>query len=370
MRGKNDNGEDETLIVAEAMLKPEAHGSEHAHNFHVRDALGARLRDDYEVVETVKGSELLGLHYEPLFRYMPVDEGTDYAYVVGGDFVNTDEGTGIVHMAPAFGADDLAVGKQYDLPVLLTVDAEGQFVEDVTDWAGVWVKDADPQIVDHLSAAGKMFFTDTYYHTYPFCWRCDTALLYYARPTWYIRTTDRGDDLVGLNQTINWVPNHVRDGRFGNWLENNVDWALGRERYWGTPLPVWLCDNPDCDHEHAIGGAAELSEKTGADQSELDLHRPYVDDIIWTCDECDATGTMRRVPELIDVWFDSGAMPFAQWGYPHKNVEMFEDQYPADYICEAVDQTRGWFYSLHAISSVLNQSVAYKNVLCLGTYPR
>ncbi len=347
VRGTDPSGRPEQLILAEALLGP---------------ALGDRA-GGYEVVARLKGRDLAGLHYEPLYAFLPVAQ--DYAYVVTGSFVSTEDGTGIVHIAPAFGADDLDVGRQYDLPVLMTVDPEGSFVEAVRPWAGMWVKDADPLIERELDSRGLLYRSGKYLHTYPFCWRCDTPLLYYARPTWFVRTTARRDRLVALNQTINWVPAHIRDGRFGDWLENNVDWALGRERYWGTPLPVWVCDNPGCGHRHCVSGAAELTELTGQDQSGLDLHRPYVDAITWGCTEC-GSGEMRRVPELIDVWFDSGAMPVAQWGYPYRNREMFETQFPADYICEAIDQTRGWFYSLHAISALLFDSVAFKNVICLG----
>ncbi|HEC24000.1 MAG TPA: isoleucine--tRNA ligase, partial [Chloroflexi bacterium] len=295
VKGPDEAGETEYLILAEALREY---------------ALGERA-DEYEVVERVKGRDLAGMHYEPLYTFLPVEQ--DYAYVITADFVSTEEGTGIVHIAPAFGADDLEVGKKYNLPVLMTVNPQGAFIEEVTPWAGMWVKDADPKITEDLASRGLLFRSGVYYHTYPFCWRCDTPLLYYARPTWYIRTTARRDEMVRLNRTINWVPAHIRDGRFGNWLENNVDWALGRERYWGTPLPVWVCDNPDCGHQHCVGGVDELSELTGEDQSGLDLHRPYVDEVTWPCREC-GSGTMRRVPELIDVWVDSGAMPVAQWG--------------------------------------------------------
>jgi len=347
VEGLNEQGRTEYLLLAKSLLDY---------------ALGSR-KSAYHVVAQMKGADLLGMHYEPLYSFLPVEQ--DYCYVVSGDFVSTEEGTGIVHMAPAFGADDLEVGQKHGLPVLQTVNPEGGFIEAVKPWAGMWVKDADPQIIDELHSRGLMFHSGTYYHTYPFCWRCDTALLYYARPTWYIRTTALRDKLVALNKTINWVPEHIRDGRFGNWLENNVDWALGRERYWGTPLPVWVCDNPDCEHQHCVGSSAELSELAGRDLADLELHRPYVDEVTWPCPEC-RTGTMHRVPELIDVWFDSGAMPVAQWGYPFKNAERFENQFPADYICEAIDQTRGWFYSLHAISTLLFEQVSFKNVICLG----
>ena len=347
LEGTNQAGQTEYLILARALAE-----------YALGDQAGS-----YQFVERIKGRDLKGWRYEPLYTFLPTDK--DYAYVVTGDFVSTTEGTGIVHIAPAFGADDLAVGVEYDLPVLQTVNPQGAFIDEVKPWAGVWVKDADPRIIEELESRGLMFRSGTYYHTYPFCWRCDTPLLYYARPTWYIRTTARRDNLVGLNQTINWVPEHIRDGRFGKWLEGNVDWALGRERYWGTPLPVWVCDNPDCGHRRCIGGVAELSDLTGQDLSDLDLHRPFVDAVTWPCQEC-AQGVMRRVPELIDVWFDSGAMPVAQWGYPYHNQELFKDQFPADFISEAVDQTRGWFYSLHAISTLLFDEVCFKYCICLG----
>ncbi|MCC6905521.1 MAG: isoleucine--tRNA ligase [Anaerolineae bacterium] len=364
IKGQNARGETEYLICAESLLH--ASGAETAKHSadegESKDDARPRVLEilkNYTVVEQMKGAALKGRHYEPLFSYLSTDR--DHAYVITGDFVSTDDGTGIVHIAPAFGADDMEAGKANDLPTLLTVSEEGTFIPEVTDFAGMWVKDADAAIVRNMDERGLVFAYGRYYHTYPFCWRCDTPLLYYARPTWYIRTSSRRDDLVGLNKTINWVPEHIRDGRFGNWLEGNIDWALGRERYWGTPLPVWQCDG--CGQQHCIGGVAELSEKTGRDLSELDLHRPYVDEVTWACT---CGGTMRRVPELIDVWFDSGARPFAQWGYPYYNQEKWAQQYPADYICEAVDQTRGWFYSLHAISALLRKSVAFRNVISLG----
>jgi len=335
----------ERLILAEALLDK---ALEH--------------REQYTVVETLRGEDLLGKHYEPLYRFLPVEQ--DYAYVVHGDFVSMEDGSGLVHIAPAFGADDMDVGREYGLPVLQTVDATGSFIPDVTPWAGMWVKDADPLITNELKERGLLYKVERYVHNYPFCWRCHTPLLYYARSTWYIATTRYRDAMIEQNQTINWVPAHIKDGRFGNWLEELRDWALGRERYWGTPLPVWRCENPNCNHMHCIGSVAELSELSGADQSGLDLHRPYVDEVTFPCSECG--GTMRRVPELIDVWFDSGSMPVAQWGYPFQNEDLFKDQFPADYICEAVDQTRGWFYSQHAISTMLFGRTDFKNVICLG----
>ncbi|GAB4571889.1 MAG: isoleucine--tRNA ligase [Anaerolineae bacterium] len=318
----------------------------------------------YQVVERFKGRDLAGKHYSPLYTFLPVEQ--DYAYVVTGDFVSTEEGTGIVHIAPAFGQDDMEVGQKYDLPVLMTVKPDGTFIDAVTPWRGMWVKEADEHIIRELAGRGLMYKVRTYEHSYPFCWRCDSPLLYYARDTWFIRTTAYRDKMIELNNRINWVPDHIKSGRFGNWLEDLKDWALGRERYWGTPLPVWQCDNPDCGHMICVGGVDELSRLSGVDQSNLDLHRPYVDEVHFACRECNGRGTMYRVPELIDVWFDSGSMPVAQWGYPYFNDAMFKDQYPADFICEAVDQTRGWFYSLHAISSMVFEEVAYKNVICLG----
>jgi isoleucyl-tRNA synthetase len=316
--------------------------------------------EEVKIIETFKGKKLKGTKYQPLFTFMPPDKPAHF--VVLGDFVTTEDGSGLVHQAPAFGADDMQMAMEHDLPVLMTVKPDGTFIDAITPWRGMWVKDADPLIVSDLDTRGLLFRMEEYTHTYPFCWRCDTPLLYYARGTWFIRTSQYKDRLVALNQEINWVPEHIRDGRFGNWLENNVDWALGRERYWGTPLPVWEC--ADCKHQEAVGSVAELSQKSGCDLTDTDLHRPYVDEVHWKCTECD--GKMTRVPELIDVWFDSGSMPYAQWHYPFENQEKFKTQYPADYICEAVDQTRGWFYSLHAISTLLNDQVSFKNVICLG----
>jgi isoleucyl-tRNA synthetase len=337
---------------------------------------------EYPVLRRAKGRDLLGWHYMPLYTFMPVEQ--DYCYVIAGDFVSTEDGTGIVHIAPAFGADDLAVGQQYGLPALMTVDPQGRFIDAVTPWRMIFVKDADPLIQRELSDRGLMFAQGVYEHTYPFCWRCDTPLLYYARSTWYIKTTAFKDRLLRNNDRINWVPEHIKDGRFGNWLENNVDWGVARERYWGTPLPFWVCDNPACGHAECVGSVAELGEKTGrvfmkprylADQrgewpdpaqtgEVLDLHRPAVDALTWPCPVC--KGTLRRVPEVADAWFDSGSMPVAQWHYPFENDQRFSEQFPADFICEAIDQTRGWFYTLHAVSTLLFDQPCFKNVICLG----
>lgn len=318
--------------------------------------------ENYKIIRKFKGKDLLGEHYRPLYSFLPVEK--DYAYVVAGDFVSTEDGSGIVHIAPAFGVDDMAVGKANNLPVLQTVNAEGAFIDAVKEWRGMWVKDADPEISRDLRRRGLMYKSDTYEHTYPFCWRCGTPLLYFARDTWFIRTTDYRDKMIAENNQINWVPGHVRDGRFGNWLTELKDWALGRERYWGTTLPIWVDDKTG--DMLCVGSVAELSQLVGRDLTGLDLHRPYVDEITFP-NPNGRGGTMRRVPEVIDVWFDSGAMPVAQWGYPaHDENGMFEQQFPADYICEAVDQTRGWFYTLHSISTMIFEQASFKNVICLG----
>jgi isoleucyl-tRNA synthetase len=313
-----------------------------------------------KVLDSYKGKKLRGLKYQPLFTFMPPDKAAHF--VVLGDFVTTEDGTGLVHIAPAFGAEDMRMSEENGLPVLMPVLPDGTFVAEVTPWRGVFIKTADPQIAADLDSRGLLFRTQDYTHTYPFCWRCHTPLMYYARDSWYVRTSRFKDRLVELNRSINWVPGHVREGRFGNWLENNVDWALSRERYWGTPLPIWECEQDK--FRECLGSVAELSAKVGRDLTDLDLHRPYIDEITYSCPQC--AGKMVRVKDLIDVWFDSGSMPFAQWHYPFENEDKLRTQFPADYICEAVDQTRGWFYSLHAISALLMDSVAYKNVLCLG----
>ncbi len=313
-----------------------------------------------KVVDSFKGKALKGKRYQPLFTFVAPDKPAHY--VILADFVTTEEGTGLVHIAPAFGADDMQAALDLDLPVIMTVADDGTFIPEVRPWSGKFVKDADPFIIQDLQARGLLFRAGTYVHTYPFCWRCGWPLLYYARTTWYIRTSQFKERLVELNERINWVPGHIKNGRFGNWLANNIDWALGRERYWGTPLPVWECET--CHNQICVGGVKELSELARKDLSELDLHRPYVDEVRLTCPQCG--GTMRRVPEVIDVWFDSGSMPVGQWHYPFEHQEEFKRYFPADYICEAVDQTRGWFYSLHAISTMLFDQECYRNVICLG----
>jgi isoleucyl-tRNA synthetase len=315
----------------------------------------------YTVVKRFKGKDLLGERYKPLYTFLPTDK--DHAYVLGGGFVSTEDGTGIVHIAPAFGKDDSELGQAHDLPVFITVTSNGRFIDAVDKFKGLWFKDADVEIIKDLKERGLMYRSEKYKHTYPHNWRDGKPLMYMARDTWFINTTKFRDNMIARNQTINWYPSHVRDGRFGEWLEDLKEWALGRERYWGTPLPVWVDDQTG--EMICVGGVQELSQLAGRDLSELDLHRPYVDEITFPNPK-GTGGIMRRVPEVIDVWFDSGAMPLAQWGYPHKNADKFDEQFPADFICEGVDQTRGWFYSLHAIAVMLFDSVAYKNVICLG----
>ncbi len=315
----------------------------------------------FRILKTMKGKSLKGKCYMPLYTFFTPDKPA--YYVVNADYVTTDDGTGLVHIAPAFGMDDMEVARQYDLPMIMTIDDEGRFLRQVQNWAGVFVKDADQDIIQDLHDRGLLFHAGRFNHTYPFCWRCRTPLLYMARPTWFIKTSAIKERMVELNQEINWVPEHIKNGRFGNWLENNIDWALGRNRYWGTPLPVWEC--PDCRHQVCVGSRQQLSELAEKDLSDLELHRPYVDDVRFSCPKC-GHGQMKRVVELIDVWFDSGSMPYAQWHYPFENQDEFNSQFPADFICEAVDQTRGWFYSLHAISSLVMDRIAYKNVISLG----
>jgi isoleucyl-tRNA synthetase len=322
------------------------------------------IEGDCEVIETFKGKKLLGIEYERLFGYVPVE--TKAFYVVEGEFVTTEDGSGIVHIAPAFGEDDSQIGKKYGLPALQPVNKSGEFTDEITDFRGEFVKDADQNIMMNLKRRGLMFKKETITHSYPHCWRCNSPLLYYARSSWYIRTTDYAQRMIDLNNEINWVPPEVGTGRFGNWLAENKDWALSRDRFWGTPLPIWICQN--CGTEKSIGSFAELAggvwRTNGTEQSidpnSFDPHKPYVDQVYFTC-ECG--GEMKRIPELIDVWFDSGSMPFAQWHYPFENKDVFEENFPADYICEGIDQTRGWFYTLHSISSALFDRPAFYNVL-------
>ncbi len=325
------------------------------------------IREPYEVIETFDGSALAGKRYEALFPYFfdEVAQG-DAWRVVEADFVSTEDGTGIVHIAPAFGADDYDVGQREGLPLLNPITPEGRFTEKAPLVAGDWFKDADKKIVRDLRDRGLLYRQETYLHNYPHDWRKGTPLMSYPVESWFIRTTAVKDRLIALNKTIRWQPESIGTGRFGEWLENNIDWALSRRRYWGTPLPIWVSDKPGSEYMEVIGSIAELREKCG-DQvppdDQLDLHRPFVDQFTWPAPD---GGTMRRVPDLIDVWFDSGAMPFAQWHYPFENVDKFERTFPADFIAEGVDQTRGWFYTLHAIATLVMDSVAYKNVVVNG----
>ena len=316
------------------------------------------LGEDAEVLHRLTGAELERLTYRPPFDYVEIP---DAHYVILADYVTMDDGSGLVHQAPAFGAEDLASCRAYDLPVVNPVLPDGHFAPDVAEVGGLFFKKADAQLVEELRTRGLLFRHVDYEHAYPHCWRCHTPLIYYAQPSWYIRTTRIKEQLLAQNEATNWFPGTIKWGRYGDWLNNNVDWALSRNRYWGTPLPIWRC--PD-GHLTAVGSLAELSELAGRDVTATDPHRPYVDDITIPCPQCQVTA--ERVPEVIDCWYDSGSMPFAQVGYPHASDSEFEAQYPADFICEAIDQTRGWFYTLMAIGTLVFEQNSYKNVVCLG----
>ncbi len=318
----------------------------------------------YEVLETYVGTDLEYKEYEPLFACAgeaAAKQKKKGHFVTCDSYVTMTDGTGIVHIAPAFGEDDAQVGRKYDLPFVQFVDSKGEMTED-TDYAGKFVKDADPDILKDLDKEGKLFDAPKFEHDYPFCWRCDTPLIYYARESWFIKMTAVREDLIHNNKTINWIPESIGEGRFGNWLENIQDWGVSRNRYWGTPLNVWECE---CGHMHSIGSREELYQMSGNEKAKtVEFHRPYIDEITITCPEC--SKQMKRVPEVIDCWFDSGAMPFAQHHYPFENKEVFEKQFPAQFISEAVDQTRGWFYSLLAESTLLFNKAPFENVIVLG----
>ena len=316
------------------------------------------------MLETYKGKDLEYIEYEPLYECAGESakkQGKKGHFVTCDSYVTMSDGTGIVHIAPAFGEDDSKDGKKYDLPFVQFVDGKGDMTAE-TPYAGMFVKDADPEVLKDLDKSGKLFAAPKFEHDYPHCWRCGSPLIYYARESWYIKETAVKDDLIRNNNTVNWIPESIGSGRFGNWLENIQDWAISRNRYWGTPLNIW---ESECGHRECIGSRAELAEKAGDPKAaEEELHRPYIDAVTIKCPECGKD--MHRVPEVLDCWFDSGSMPFAQYHYPFENKEVFEKNFPADFISEAVDQTRGWFYSLLAISTLLFDKAPYKNVIVLG----
>ena len=340
----------ETLVVAEPLVE-------------------ATLGEGWQVVDRVQGSDMERWEYArpfELVEFPAADTGQPEGrshFVMLATYVTTEDGTGLVHNSPAFGEEDMAVGRRYGLPVINPVRPDGHFTEDVPLVGGQFFKHADTDLVADLDRRGLLFRHVAFEHAYPHCWRCHTALLYYAQPSWYVRTTARKEELLRENERTNWFPENVKWGRYGDWLHNNIDWALSRRRYWGTPLPIWRCAD---DHQVCVGSLAQLSELTGTDQSGLDPHRPYVDDVVFPCPTCGEES--RRVPDVIDAWFDSGSMPFAQWGYPHVegSKEQFERAFPADFICEAIDQTRGWFYTLMAVNTLVFDRSSYKNVVCLG----
>ncbi|HVQ88948.1 MAG TPA: isoleucine--tRNA ligase [Actinomycetes bacterium] len=338
----------EVLIIAEPLIEPV-------------------LGDEVERLQSYSGAELVGTRYEAPFSLVDVSAGVNDSAasavhtVLPADYVTVTDGTGLVHLAPAFGPEDLAVGVKHGLPVVNPVLPNGHFRDDVDLVGGIFFKKADEVLVADLAERKVLFRHEGYEHSYPHCWRCHTPLMHYAQPSWYIRTTAIKDDLLRQNELTNWFPSTIKHGRYGDWLNNNIDWALSRNRYWGTPLPIWRCPN---NHLTVVGSRAELGELAGQDLSELEPHRPFVDEVTVPCTDCGETA--HRVPEVADVWFDSGCMPFAQWGYPYQGVGDFEQQFPADYICEALDQTRGWFYTLMTVGTLLFDRSAYKNVLCLG----
>ena len=326
----------------------------------VAEPLLSAVAGEQKILRTIKGKDLERITYKRPFDYVEIP---DAHFVVLATYVTTEDGTGLVHQSPAFGADDLLVCRSYGLPVVNPVAPDGTFLPEVPVVGGLFFKDADKPLVKELKASGALYKHQPYEHEYPHCWRCHTALIYYAQPSWYIRTTSIKDELIRENSKTDWHPETIKTGRYGDWLNNNIDWALSRNRYWGTPLPIWRCENK---HEICVDSLKELGQLAGQELSNLDPHRPFVDDISFACAECSLT--MNRVPEVIDCWYDSGAMPFAQWGYPHKegSLEKFKAAYPADFICEAIDQTRGWFYTLMTIGTLVFDQSSYKSVLCLG----
>ncbi|MFL0245362.1 isoleucine--tRNA ligase [Candidatus Clostridium stratigraminis] len=331
----------------------------HDQHLILAEALLGKLDCEYEIVKKFKGEELLGVEYEQLLPFAKVDKKA--FYVIHGDFVTLTDGTGIVHIAPAYGEDDNMMGKKYDLPLVNLVDVEGKFVAEVEPWAGLFVKKADPKIIEYLKECGILYKTESFTHSYPYCWRCDTPLLYYPRESWFIKMSAMRDKLLKNNNSVNWYPDNVRTGRMGNFLENVIDWGISRERYWGTPLPIWECE---CGHREMIGSIDELKAKGKNVPNDIELHKPYIDAVHLECPHCHKE--MTRVSDVIDCWFDSGSMPFAQHHYPFENKELFEANFPAQFISEAVDQTRGWFYTLLAISTVIFDKSPFENCLVLG----
>ncbi|NFL55227.1 isoleucine--tRNA ligase [Clostridium botulinum] len=329
------------------------------HYILAKELLGKVIEGEYEVVKEFKGEEIVGVEYEQLFKF-EVPEKKAF-YVVHADYVTLTDGTGIVHTAPAYGDDDSKTGKKYDLPLINLVDSEGKFVDSVEPWKGMFVKKADPKILEYLKENGMLYKSEKFTHSYPHCWRCNTPLLYYPKDSWFVRMTSLRDDLVKNNNTINWYPDNIRTGRFGKFVENVIDWGISRDRYWGTPLPIWECD---CGHRECIGSVEELKEKGINVPENIELHKPYIDAVKLNCPHCGKE--MTRTNEVIDCWFDSGSMPFAQHHYPFENKEVFENTFPAQFISEAVDQTRGWFYTLLAISTALFGKSSYENCIVLG----
>jgi isoleucyl-tRNA synthetase len=326
----------------------------------VASDLASVLGEDRKVIATFKGTDLEHTKYQRPFELVEIENAH---FVVLADYVTTEDGTGLVHQAPAFGADDLEVCRRYGLVVVNPINPDGHFQNQIGLVGGKFFKDADKDLIKDLKSRGMMFKNSQFEHSYPHCWRCHTALMYYAQPSWYVKTTAIKQELLRENSKTDWHPETIKTGRFGDWLNNNIDWAVSRNRYWGTPLPIWRCEN---NHEICVGSLSELGELSGTELNKLDPHRPFVDDVKFKCTECSAI--MSRVSEVIDCWYDSGAMPFAQWGYPHKegSVDQFNSAYPADFICEAIDQTRGWFYTLMAIGTLVFDKSSYKTVLCLG----
>ncbi len=333
--------------------------SENGETYYLAEALTSVLREEFTVLETYKGKDLEYKEYEPLFDFSQYLDKKAY-YVTCDNYVTLTDGTGVVHIAPAFGEDDANVGRKYDLPFLQLVNPKGE-MDERTPWSGTFCKKADPIILEDLDKRGLLFAAPKFEHSYPHCWRCDTPLIYYARESWFIKMTAVREDLIRNNNTINWIPESIGKGRFGDWLQNVQDWGISRNRYWGTPLNIWQCE---CGHMHSIGSIEELKSMSEDCPDDIELHRPFIDNVHVKCPKCGKK--MTRVPEVIDCWFDSGAMPFAQYHYPFENQELFEKNFPADFISEAVDQTRGWFYSLLAISTLIFNKAPYKNVIVLG----